>query len=122
MKKLLILLSILTLTACAKTEDKNDDVDFINFNGLTYEYVKTENGYDVFTNNGHIVEVQYGENTIITTVIDEDIFIIQGNQENYEISKNGDTILVCSGSPSTCTGYEVVDFKDDIIGIINKYN
>lgn len=121
MKKLLLLISILTLTACGNTEE-NEDVDSISFSGETYEYVKTENDYDIFTNNGHIVEVQYGTVTIITTEIDDDIYIIQGDAENYEISKNGNTILVCSGTPTSCTGYESVDFKDDIIGIINEYN
>ena len=120
MKKLLIFILLFTLVGCQKEDKEPEQVQYIEFAGATYEFLKEEAGYDQFTNGGHIVEVQYGTTTIVTTEIDGDIYIITGSKLTYTISKNGTTILICEGAGS-CTGFESVDFQDDIIGIIEQY-
>lgn len=118
MKKILILIILITLTGCSK--DQAFEVEYIEFAGATYEFVKEEDGYDIFTNNGHTVEVLYGTTTIISTEIDGDIYIITGSKITYTITKNGTTILICEGQDN-CTGFETVSFQNDIIGIIEEY-
>ncbi len=125
MKKIiLILLLVLTLTACADTEDQVEEATTkeVMFNGDTYQYLNEIDNYDRYiNNNGHIIEINYGYNTTLTTEIDEDIYIITGTKINYSITKNGETILYCIGEELTCTGFENKDFKEDFVGIIEMY-
>lgn len=123
MKKILLLLTLLlsfTLVAC-NNEEEAYVVTEVTFNGQTYQYMKTENHYDIFVSNGHTIEIQYGRITTITTEIGADIYIIKGEKTDYTITRNGETLLICSGEEVTCTGHENVDFKLDIIGIIEEY-
>lgn len=118
MKKICIIVLLFFLTACGSKEPY--EVKNIEFNGEIYQFLQEKDGYDVFTHNGHIVEVQYGTTTTITTEINEDIYIIIGSKYTYTILKNGTTILICEDTDQ-CTGFETVPFQDDIIGIILEY-
>jgi len=123
MKKMIVIasliLSVLTLSAC-KPEAK--EVKEFTFNGETYEKIGvTDDDFDLFEFEEHRIEVFFDEDILMSTVIDEDIYIILGNQESYQIKKNGETLLLCSGDPSVCSGFEDVSFKLDILDIIKAY-
>lgn len=120
MKKLiLVVIMVIALSACKPTYVS----DGIAFNGQTYDFVETDdNGYDIFEYDGHQIEVTKTSNGfIMSTVINEDIFIISGNTESYEISKNGSTVLI-DGVDKIATGTESIVWNDDIIGIMDNYN
>ena len=122
MKKLLLtILLALSITLVACSEEEPYTFTEITFNGETYEFLKTEDNYDIYIYNGHTIEVQYGRITTLTTELDGDIYIIQGEKDDYSIRKNGETILICSGTEIECTGFENVDFKLDFITIIEEY-
>ena len=117
----LLLLSVITLSGC-----KNEIVEVteISFNGKIYEKISvTDDNYDLFDNNGHSIEIFFDdEGILISTEIDEDIYFITGTIESYQIKKNGETLLLCSGDPIVCSGFEDVSFKLDIMPIIIAYH
>ena len=117
MKKLILLTLILLMTAC-----KPQQVEELTFNEKTYTFSEvSSDGYDMFVGDGHLLEVKYeDEEFIITTEIDEDIYIIIGDMESYDISKNGTTILI-DGKDLEPTGSEMVPWNEDILGIMEQY-
>ena len=121
MKKILSLLLLLSITLVGCTEEEPYTFTEVTFNNETYTYMKTEDAYDIYVSNGHTIEIQYGRVTTLTTEIGADIYIIIGDLETYTITKNGETILICEGENATCTGFEDVAFKLDIIDIIKEY-
>lgn len=122
MKKLIVVLAfLLILTGCKKETQVSEQVEYVVFSGAKYHYVETESGYDLFEKDGHIIEINYGRVTTITTVIDGDIFIIQGDKLDYSITKNGTIIIMCSGEELICSGFESVGFDRDFVDIIEEY-
>lgn len=122
MKRMILTLLLTLLLVGCGNEEEPYEVTELTFNNQTYQYMKTEDDYEIFVNNnGHTIEVKYGETTILTTEIDDDIYIITGTKTEYEIQKNGTVILICTGEEINCTGFENVDFREDIISIINEY-
>ena len=121
MKKLLLLLFVVLLTACKPSPEEHQQVEELSFNGETYVYSDTTRaGFDLFNGEGHLLEVKYDEECIISFEIDEDIYIITGTLETYKITKNGSTILI-DGSNQDPTGTESPEWNDDIPGIIEAY-
>jgi len=116
MKKLIIALILITaLTGCSKEDNS------ISFNQKNYEFShQTDKGYDVYTNDNHELEIIINEDGfVLSTEIDEDIYIVAGTTAKYQITKNGSTITF-SGTDQETTGTESVDWNDDIIPIIEK--
>ena len=80
----------------------------------------TSQGYDQFAGNGHLIEVKCDEECIVSFELDEDIYIIIGSTDTYNISKNG-TVILIDGLTQTPTGTELPDWNDDIFSIIEAY-
>ena len=120
MKKLVIVLVVILLSAC-KATDEIEQVEEFEFDGETYTYSETTSqGYDQFTGSGHLIEVNCNEECIISFELDEDIYIVTGTTDTWKISKNGTTILI-DGLTQTPTGTEVPEWNDDIFDIIAAY-
>jgi hypothetical protein len=120
LKKLIVVLMIVLLGACKQT-DVSEQVEEFSFNGKTYIYSDTTSlGYDLFNGNGHLMEVKCDEYCIISFEIDDDIYIISGTSESYDISKNGMVILI-DGEDSVPTGMEMPDWNDDVLPLIKAY-
>ena len=120
MKKLLVILFVLLLSSC-KPEDVVEQLDEFSFNGVTYTFSDTTSkGYDQYVGDGHLIEISCDDHCIISFEIDEDIYIITGTSDTYDISKNGAIILI-DGETQTPTGIENPDWNEDVLTIIKAY-
>mgnify|MGYP001012600256 CR=1 FL=1 len=114
---LFVLISIF-LFGCEKVQEA--EVKSFYFNDEEYVFLRSDEEEDHYTHNGHIIEVSYTSEVIISTEIDEDIYIIMGDLNGYQITKNGSLLSVCD-ELGACSGYETVSFQEDIVEIIKLY-
>ena len=121
MRKLLLLVLVVVLSACKPIDETPKQVEEFLFNDVTYNYSDTTRaGFDLFNGDGHLLEVKCEEECIISFEIDEDIYIITGTIESYKITKNGATILI-DGTEQDLTGIESPEWNEDIPTIIEAY-
>jgi hypothetical protein len=121
MKKILIVIFILLLTACKTSVDEPEQVTEFTFNGSMYLYSDTtQAGYDLFNGDGHLFEAKCEEECIFSFELDEDIYIVSGTSQIFTIKKNGATILI-DGTSQNPTGTESPEWKDDIFSILEAY-
>lgn len=119
MKKLWILLIVILLAGCKPVEE--DTVNEFVFNGETYVYSDTTStGYDLFNGNGHLIEIMCETECLLSFELDEDIYIVNGTSDSYEITKNG-TIILIDGKDQTPTGTELPDWNEDLVRILEAY-
>lgn len=112
---------VLLLTACKPTVENLEQVETFLFNGSTYEYSDTtSSGYDLFNGNGQLFEIKCDDECTMSFELDEDIYIIIGTSESYEISKNG-TIILIDGTNQTPTGTEIPEWNEDLPSIFTAY-
>jgi len=116
MKTLKILLLALSITFLFGCETKQEDITFDN---ETFVYVGvTDDDYQLFRNGNDDLEVILNDDETITAsyVKNQDIFLIMGTEEDYQIRKNGSLIQICSFTDDslTCTGSEFVQFNHDV--------
>jgi hypothetical protein len=122
MKKYLVLLLILVLGACSPEVEEMPENKSFDFNGIVYEFQGVSSlGYDLYTGDGQLLEVLCEDTCIISFEEAEDIYIIQGDSERYEVSKNGTTIVI-DGADLNPTGLELPEWNDDIIHIFELYD
>ena len=120
-KILLVLVLVLTLSACRNDETPEIKEDIL-FNEITYVFNEvSSDGYDLYVGDNKLLEVLYvDEEFIISTEIYQDIFIITGNTTSYQITKNGAIILI-DGIDLSPTGSEMVSWNSDIIPLMEQY-
>ena len=112
---------ILLLAGCKPTEQTPEQVMELEFDGETYSYSDTtSDGYDQFSGNGHMIEIQCEDTCILSFELDSDIYIIIGTSDTYEITRNGSIILI-DGENQTPTGTEIPDWNEDILNILKAY-
>lgn len=122
MKKFLIIMTVLLLTACGTQEVEEETIKEFTFLDTTFTYVSTTStGYDQFSNDQFMIEVKCDDSCIISFTLEDDIYIVTGNSEEYNITKNGTTILF-DGEDKQATGLENPEFNQDIIPIFKGYN
>lgn len=112
---LFTLILIVFISGCNEGESNN-----IMFNNEELTYInELDNGYTLYRSNNAELEAKLIDNESINAsyVLDEDIYIITGEIDSFLISKNGSTVLSCSGEEIICSGIENLDFKDDVANI-----
>lgn len=115
MKKILLLLLILPLLVSCKEKIDEVIISEITLNGNEYSHTLNDGVYDIYQFNDDEIQVLYtDENTKMFFEIEEDVFIVTGVDQSFSISKNGETILTCSGDNFTCSGFESVTFIDEL--------
>lgn len=121
MKKILLVLLFVVLLSACKPEDTVEYLDDFSFDGKTYVYSDTTSkGFDQYVADGHLIEINCEETCLMSFEIGEDIYLIQGTSEAYDISKNG-TIILIDGKDQTPTGMENPEWNEDILPIIEGY-
>lgn len=121
MKKILLIIFVLLLTACKSNVDEFKPVTEFTFNGSIYLFSDTTKaGYDLFNGDGHLFEVKCEDECILSFELDGDIYIVSGTSELFTIMKNGATILI-DGTSQNPTGTESPEWKDDIVSILEAY-
>jgi len=111
LKVLLLVLSITILVGCS-----SEPTDII-FDDLEFEYIGvTDDDYLLFRSGSHNLELLLEEDGTLRASYEkyQDIYLIIGTKENYQIRKNGLLIHVCTGEEVVCTGFLPVNFRDDV--------
>jgi hypothetical protein len=117
-KKISLLFTVVLMifiTGCEGNSNKN-----IMFDNEELIYIdELANGYTLYRLGSTELEAMLIENETINAsyVKDDDVFLISGETDSFVISKNGTTVLTCSGEELVCSGIENLDFKDDISNI-----
>jgi len=111
---------VFMLTSCKPKED--EQITSVEFNNATYTFEEvSDSGYDLFVGDGHLLEILYSDESFIISIeLEDNIYIITGDVEQYIITKNGTTILI-DGLDKTPTGLELVEWNEDIIPIMEAY-
>ena len=110
-KVLLLVLSFTILTGC------NSDQDDIIFDELEFEYIGvTDDDYQLFRSGNHNLELLLEDDGTLRSSYEkyQDIYLIIGTKEDYQIRKNGLLIQVCTGEDVVCSGFQPEDFSDDV--------
>lgn len=105
------------ITGCEVDTDKN-----IMFNNEELIYIdELANGYTLYRQGSTELEVKLIDNESINASYKEDgdLYLILGKTDSFTISKNGTTVLTCSGEEIICSGIENLAFKDDVITLYN---
>ena len=110
-KVLLLLLSITILSGCKETAED------IVFDGRDFEYIGvTDDDYLLFRDGNNNLELLYEDDGTLRASYEkyQEIYLIIGTKEDYQIRENGILIQVCSGVDTICSGFLPVDFSDDV--------
>lgn len=117
-KKISLLFTVVLMifiTGCEEDSSKN-----IMFDNEELVYIdELANGYTLYRLGSTELEAKLIDNKIINAsyIKDDDVYIITGELDSFVISKNGTTVLTCSGDELVCSGFENLEFKDDISNI-----
>jgi hypothetical protein len=123
MKKIFIALMIFILVGCSPKvqETPFTQIEQLSFNGTTYQFSDVSRlGYDLFNGDGHLLEIKCDTECIMSFELDDDIYIISGTSNQYEVSQNGSTVLI-DGKDAVATGTFLPEWNDDIIPIFEAY-
>ena len=110
-KVLLLVLSITLLVGCETTPDD------IVFDRLDFSYVGvTSDDYLYFKSGNHKLELLLEEDGNLRASYEkyQDIYLIIGTKEDYQIRKNGSLIQICTGEDVVCSGFETAEFSKDV--------
>ena len=121
-KKVSLLFTVILMifvTGCEE-EDRNKNIMFNN-EELTYINV-LDNGYTLYRSSSADLEAKLIDNKTINAsyLLDDDVYLITGEIDSFIISKNGSTVLTCSGEEPVCSGIENLEFKDDVFNIYDE--
>lgn len=114
LKILLLALSITFLFGCEEA-DKG-----FEFDEETFEYIGvTDDEYLLFRNSGNDnleVIIDNDGNLTASYEKNQDIYLIMGTKEDYQIRKNGSLIQICTvtDGDATCSGSEFVHFNHEV--------
>lgn len=114
MKILKVLLIVMSFTLLVGCESKQED---IIFDSKDFEYIGvTDDDYLLFRNGDDELELIFQEHDVLRASYEKgiDIYLIIGTEDDFEIRKNGTLIQICTGEVLACTGFQPVDFSEDI--------
>ena len=109
---------IIFVTGCEEEVNKN-----IMFNNEELTYINVlDNGYTLYRSSNADLEAKLIDNKTINAsyLLDDDVYLITGEIDSFAISKNGSTVLTCSGEELVCSGIENLEFKDDVSNIYDE--
>ncbi len=114
MKILKVLLLVLSLTILVSCESDPED---IVFDSRVFEYIGvTDDDYLLFRSGNSNLELLLEEDGTLRASYEkyQDIYLIIGEKDNYQIRENGILISVCTGEEAVCSGFLPVDFSDEV--------
>ena len=117
-KKVSLLFTVILMifiTGCEESLDKN-----ITFNNEELVYIdELSNGYTLYRQGSTELEALLIDNETINAsyLYEDDVYLIIGELDSFRISKNGTTVITCSGEEVVCSGIENLEFKDDVVNI-----
>lgn len=111
LKVLLLALSFTFLIGCEST------LEDIVFDSKDFRYIGvTEDDYLLFRSGNDNLELLLEEDGTLRASYEkyQDIYLIIGTKEDYQIRKNGILTQICTGEDVVCTGFLPEDFSDDV--------
>ncbi len=123
MKTIKVLFAVLIVALLAGCS--SDIPESIDFDRMEFSYIGvTDDDYLFYQSGTFKLELKQNDDGSIFASYEkfQDIYLIEGTEEDYQIRKNGILVQICSGEEIVCTGFEEISFSEDVVFLFSVFD